>query len=77
MKKGDWLILGQSTLGSRNDELWRNIDGADISNRAQGEAWIRKHGTKGDVYMIATCRAKVRCTKRPVDKFETVCEEVE
>jgi hypothetical protein len=77
MKKGDWLILGQSTLGSRNDELWRNIDGADISNRAQGEAWIRKHGMEGSIYMIVTCRAKVRCTKRPVDKFETVCEEVE
>jgi hypothetical protein len=81
MKKGDWAILnvpeeeleeGQGIVECGWDEM-----DADISNTAQGEAWIRKYGTEGSIYMIVTCRAKVRCAKRPVDKFVTVCEDVE
>ncbi|MHC4621482.1 MAG: hypothetical protein ACYTEQ_27385 [Planctomycetota bacterium] len=76
MKKGDWLIL-EKDADEWADPVWREVKGAEISSTAQGETWIKNNGTEGAIYMIATCRAKVRCAKKPVDKFVTVCEDVD
>jgi hypothetical protein len=78
MKKGEWVIL-EKEGDERADEVWRESPQpfAEITSTAQAQTWIKNNGTEGSIYMIVTCRAKVRCTKRPVDKFETVCEEVE